>query len=581
MKMKKHHIRTLIPAALLLVCMISASAGVTGQTTGDLGLASFVPTNAESVIVVRDAKNALKPFFKSDFYRRAKDLSLFSGPVKSDVSVPILSMIGAIRDNIGPLASPKRALWLLGDEAVFYTGEVNGEETVVGMCTAPGLRGGLFELALKLMGNAAPVEVAGITPYAVTTTAVTMYIQRVGDYLIVSDSPWALRAQWEALSGAGGVTLAIDPVLAKTISGLPEGWDILYINTLSASATGDTGMAARLARLASPCEHVAATVEVTNTGLTVTVWGPYKSERTLLGIKTVVPPTPDGMDFALLPAETTALCVVGEISPIEIYDYFYLNWFADVGERANFIAVLKKWEAEAGFSVRNGILTGLASPSYLTLTGIGYQGREPYPDVFLSCAAKPGAEDILTDQFNALFSYSVGRGTPLVVEYGDSTMHVAGDFTEEQIDWTGNYYLRSYPAAPGFAFRDGRVSFFRDLSAVFRLEDMAALSAIDNGGAFADEFLTERPAFINARADLAPENYDIYLYIDGENAAVDAETYLVNLAEHYRYFLYKDAKDTMVPLLELVADGCESFYGGITLEGDGLRGEFRLSVSDI
>ncbi|MBN1882750.1 MAG: hypothetical protein JW885_11295 [Deltaproteobacteria bacterium] len=585
MKTKKMNIRPkLFPTALALFCLLFVSAAGIGQTTNDLGLAGFVPANAESVVVVKNLDDALRPFFKSDFYRRAKKLSLFSGPMKTDVSVPLLSMIGAIRDGLGPLAKPERALWLLGDEAVFYTGIVNGDEAAVGVCTVSGMRGGLIELALKLVGNAAKTEVSGITPYVVTTETVTIYIQRVGDYLIVSDSPWALRNQWEALSGTGGETLAGDAALTETIAGLPDGWDILYITTLSSAVSGRDDMTARLARLASPCEHITAAVEITKTGLTVTVRGPYKAERMFPGIKTIVPAAPGGMDYSLFPADTTALCVVNNLSPIEIYDHFYLNWFSDVGERANFIAVLKKWEAEAGFSVRNGIIAKLASPSYLAFTGIGYQGREPYPDVVVSCAradVSGDGEDLLAEQLNALFSYSTGRGMPLVSRYGTSTVHVVGDFTEEEIEWTGNTYLRYHPASPGFAFRDDRVSFFRDTGAIFSTEDMAVLSSLGDEGAFSGEFLAHRPAFSAATADLPPEAYDVYLYIDGENAAVDIETYLINLSEHYRYFLYRDAMETTVPLLELVKEGCEAFYGGIVLEGDGVRGEFRLTVSDI
>ena len=584
MKIKKIIIRSTLPAALVLFCVLLATAVGVGQTTSDLGLAAFVPTNAESVVVVKDLDNALKPFFKSDFYRRAKKLSLFSGPIKTDVSVPMLSMIGAIRDGLGPLATPKRALWLLGDEAVFYTASVNGDEAAVGMCTASGMRGRLFELALKLVGNAELVDAAGITPYTVTTQTVTIYIQRVGDYLIVSDSPWALRAQWEALSGTGGAVLAIDTALAQTIAEFPEGWDILYINTLSSAVTGKKEMTARLSRLASSCSHIMAAVEVTKTGLTVTVRGPYETERILTGIKTVVPAAPGGMDYSRFPAETTALCVVNDISPIEIYDHFYLNWFSDVGERANFISVLKKWETDGGFSLRNGIVAKLASPSYLALTGVGYQGREPYPDVVVSCAEASGStedEDLLTEQLDALLSYSVLWGPAMEYRYGTSTIHTAGEFTEEEIEWTGSAYLRYYPASPGFAFRNDRVLFFRGAGAAFRTEDMAALSNLGGDGAFADEFLANRPAFSGALTALPPEQYDVYLYIDGENVAIDAETYLINLSEHYRYFLYRDAKDTMVPFLELVREGCEAFYGGITLEEDGVRGEFRLTVSDI
>ena len=268
----------------------------------------------------------------------------------------------------------------------------------------------------------------------------------------------------------------------------------------------------------------------------------------------------------------------------EIKSVRRLLWFSDVGERANFIAVLKKWETEAGFSVRNGIVAKLASPSYLAITGIGYQGREPYPDVMVSFARTGESADdgdILTEQLDALFSYGVGRGAPMVVRYGTSTMYTTGDFTEEEIEWTGSTYLRYFPSSPGFAFKDDRVMFFRDPKAVFRMEDMTALSAIGGNGAFDDEFLAHRPAFGDAAADLPPDSYDVYLYIDGENTITDAETYLVNLSEHYRYFLYRDAKDTIVPLLELVRDGCGAFYGGITLEEDGMRGEFRLTVSDI
>jgi len=584
MKTKKSRIQPKLSAALAFLCVLLATAVGVGQTTSDLGLAAFVPTNAESVVVVKDLDDALTPFFKSDFYRRAKKLSLFSGPVKTDVSVPMISMIGAVRDGLGPLATPKRALWLLGDEAVFYTGSVNGAETAVGVCIASGVKGGLIELVLKLRGNAALEDVAGITPYVVRTRTVTIYIQRVGDYLIVSDSPWALRAQWEALSGTGGAVLAIDPALARTVAELPEGWDVLYINTLSSSVSGKKEMNARLSRLASPCEHIVAAMEITETGLTVTVRGPSGAVTTPAGTETGIPTTPDGMDYSLFPAETTALCTITGVSPIEIYDHFYLNWFSDVGERANFIAVLKKWEADAGFSVRNGIVTKLGSPSYVAFTGIGYQGREPYPDVLMSFGRTGGGEeegDLLTEQLDALFSYSVFWGLTSVVRYGASTIHAAGNFTEEEIEWTGGDYLRYFPASPGFALRGDRVLLFRDTGAAFRTEDMAALSNLGGDGAFADEFLVNRPAFSDALAELPPERYDAYLYIDGENAAMDAETYLINLSEHYRYFLYRDAKDTMVPFLELVREGCEAFYGGITLGEDGVRGEFRLTVSDI
>ena len=59
-------------------------------------LFGLVPENVESLIYLRDLKQGLSPFLGSDYYDEVRDLAVFDGPFKSDLSAPILTKLGAI-----------------------------------------------------------------------------------------------------------------------------------------------------------------------------------------------------------------------------------------------------------------------------------------------------------------------------------------------------------------------------------------------------------------------------------------------------------------------------------------------------
>ncbi len=101
------------------------------------------------------------------------------------------------------------------------------------------------------------------------------------------------------------------------------------------------------------------------------------------------------------------------------------------------------------------------------------------------------------------------------------------------------------------------------------------------GSLFDRDFLTKSAAFIEAQKKIPADNYDLYGYVDGNNAVSLLEDYLVNLSANYTYFLYQDSEKRLLPLLELTRHAFVSCSGGINFSGDAIEGTVTLTAKDI
>ncbi len=157
-----------------------------------------------------------------------------------------------------------------------------------------------------------------------------------------------------------------------------------------------------------------------------------------------------------------------------------------------------------------------------------------------------------------------------------------GQFREKSLDWNGTSYVASVKPNPGFALKDDRLFLFWDLSTMEQLNDLSVISSMTGaGGLFDRDFLVKSPAFISAQKDMPKDAYDLYLYVDGNNAMSLIEGYLVNISANYKYFLYQDSEKRLVPLVELTRRSFVSCYGGVNFSGDAIQGGFKIRVKDL
>ena len=142
-------------------------------------------------------------------------MSLFKGPIKTDVSVPMLSLLGNIEEAIGIKVTVKRILYVIGERAIFYETEASGIKSWVAVVDTGGFKGKIIEFVSKVKKGIVKEEVLGYSPWVVSLEGRKIYYKRLSDYIVVSNSPQALLSEWEVIAGTNTNTLSLDPNFTK------------------------------------------------------------------------------------------------------------------------------------------------------------------------------------------------------------------------------------------------------------------------------------------------------------------------------------------------------------------------------
>ncbi len=582
--------RAILFAIFLLIAVpliiVSQSGEVWAKNTKELY--EIVPGSAKSLVYFKNLEKGLKPLLKSDFYNDVKNMSLFEGPIKTDVSAPVLSLFGNVEEALGIKVTVKRVLYVIGKRAVFYETEASGRTAWVAVVEIGWFKGMIIEIVSQIKKGIVHEDVLGFSPWVVNVGGRKLYYKRLSDYIVVSNSPHALLSQWEVISGRDTNTLSQDPDFTKYLSALKgkseKDSHIILFHRITEPKAGETGIIGRAEKLMGGNESLFLGVRFTDLGADIHLYSPYDLDnsgvdfRALEGRKT--------LDLKNIPGETAALVAFNAFDPEVLYSIFYQNWFYDVGERIKYISIVNKWKLSSGFDIEGGILKNLDGGALFTLTGLGYEGREPHLLTMASFGVNDNGEGQLISNLSSLSDYAFRDEGPNLISYGGAEIYYMGQFRESVIEWSGREYIRPIKANPGFALKDERLYLFRDVSTMSRLIDIETLSVIephlkDQGDYFSSDFLSKTKAFSDSQTDLSADNYDLYLFVNGENSVSLLETYLVNLSAHYKYFLYRDAEKRFLPFLEHFRRSFVSFYGGINFEGEAMAGEFRLVFRDL
>jgi hypothetical protein len=547
-------------------------------------LLGLVPENVESLIYLRDLKQGLSPFLGSDYYDEVSGLSVFDGPFKSDLSAPLLTKLGDFEKSTGIRPTPRRVLWMVGKRAIFFATSLPS-----GTASAWIIETGFFK---RLVIGAASIFSGGVAKedwgtysvWVVTAGGKHIYYKSTKQYTVFSDSAELFKSQWEIVSGSGSAAITINPRFTGLLSRLPGQYHVLYYSTSVMSPDPEKkGLRARLARLLKGTDAVAATITFTETGLDASVLAPYGSAEDAagfmaLGTLTDTPP----IDLGQIPGETAGMIAFRAFEPGIVYTHFSKSWFGDVTERIAYISVLKTWKEKGGFDLEGGIINNLGRGATAALVGLGWEAQKPHLKVIASVGVKPGGEAALAENLSKFFAYSFFDAGPQVITLDNATLSYMGGFREKSINWNGSEYDVSVKANPGFGFWGGRLFLFWDFSAVQRLVDNAALSSMKEAHDLFDrDFLIKSAAFIEAQKKISADNYDLYGYVDGNNAVSLLEDYLVNLSANYTYFLYQDSEKRLLPLLELTRHAFVSCSGGINFSGDAIEGTVTLTAKDL
>ncbi len=571
--------------AIIVVLCLAFGMRITNARAGDSDeLFRLIPDNVESFVYLRDLKQGLGPFLTSDYYGDASDLALFDGPFKADLSAPILTKLGAFEKSTGIRPTPRRLLWMVGKRALFFT--VNGTDgkKSAGMFETGFFKGLVIKITSVFSGGVVKQDWGTYSVWVVTAGDRRIYYKTTNGYTLFSDSPDLFKKQWEMMTGQTPAAIPDNPRITALVERLPRGYHVLYYSTgVMNPDPGKKGLFARMTRLLSGTDAVAAAVTFTETGLDAALYAPYssgeaRSDLAKLGALT----DKASIDLGSMPGETAALIVFRAFDPEIFYTHFSKTWFGDVTERVSYVSVLNTWKQKGGFDLEGGIINNLGSGAAVSLVGLGWEAEKPHLKMIASVGVKPGGEVELSENLSKLFSYSFFDAGPQVINYDNASLSYMGVFREKAVNWNGSEYIVSVKANPGFAFWSGKLFAFWDISTMQRLIDNAALSSMKStGGAFDRDFLVKTPAFIEAQKKVAADNYDLYGYLDGNNAVSLLENYLVNLSANYRYFLYQDSEKRLLPLLELTRRAFVSFSGGINFTADAVEGTFTLTTQDL
>ena len=587
MKSKKHgyRVKTLISKSILAVLFIISllfQLGCQGRGV-PAELYKIVPESADTVIIFNNLKEDLKPFVRSDFYKQARKLSIFDAEISSDISAPLLSALGDAEEALGFNITLKRLLFVMGNSAVLYTTDIDGEKATVLTIKTEWFKRFILGIVSRIKGGITREEVAGISMWTADAGDEKLYFENMSGYTVFSDSPHAIKAQLNILDEGASKTISENDDFTALLSNIDKDYHLLIYQK---EISKDPSLTHRALRLINGGNSLIASVTFRDGGADVSLYAPYLpdgGERAYFNgfaelgkLEDKTPP-----DVYLVPAETALLVTFNALDPIIFYDHFYQNWFYDVNERANYLSVLNKWKVEKGFDIEGGIIANLGGGALLTVTGPGYDGRRPYLKTMVAFGVNGGGEESLASNVSALMKYAMKYSGPETIAYSDAEIYYMGGFREKNIEWTGNTYLNTRLVNPGFALKDERLYLARDITTIMRIIDLETLRAMDGAKDLVSrDFLVNSRAFIDSQKDLPIEDYDLYLFIDGEKMVSVVETYLVNLKAHYRYFLYEDSEKMIIPLLELSRESFVSLYGGLDFgveaEG-GVKGTFHLS----
>jgi hypothetical protein len=343
------------------------------------------------------------------------------------------------------------------------------------------------------------------------------------------------------------------------------------------------GIVGHARRLLEGTDALLFSVTFSGAGADITLFAPYTSgeeKSGLAGLGSL--PDKATIDLSAMPGETAALVAFRAFDPGIVYTHFGKVWFSDIAQKVNYISILKKWKDKGGFDLEGGIINNLGRGALAALVGIGYEGEKPYLRTIASFGVAPGKEPDLSANIGKLYSYSFFDTGPSPLELDGVQISYMGTFREKSLDWDGTSYIGSVKPNEGFAFKDKGLFLFWDLSTMEQLIDLSAISSMTGARALFDrDFLVKSPAFIAAQKDMPKDAYDLYLYVDGNNAMSLIEGYLVNISANYKYFLYQDSEKRLVPLVELTRRSFVSCYGGVNFGGDAIQGGFKIRVKDL
>ncbi|MBN1573138.1 MAG: hypothetical protein JW984_08080 [Deltaproteobacteria bacterium] len=571
-----------VSIAIFILCMLLTAPLAAGNETG--GLIDKVSGKAETIIYFKDIKKGLRPFLRSGFYREAEDLSIFKGPIRTDVSAPAISTLGDVEKSLGLSITPGRIILLMGKDAAIYKTRTGGGKASVAVLEVGWLKRFLIKIVSSLKGSISRENIDGISAFSTNAGNKKVYYALTASHVIFSDSSLALKSQYDTLAG-GGDTIVNNPDFKRGISAVPAGYHVLIYHKITKPEPYETKLIKRGERLLGEVDTIFTSITFTKSGADVSLYAPLKSDETekiIAGLGDVgKKPAPE---IENLPSEAAGFVAFNSYDPTILYANFVKNWFSGVFEQVNYISILQKWKTEAGFDLEGGILSNITGGTLLAVTGIGYEGREPYVKVFSCLGIREGGEEAVSENLSNIFDYAFWDDGPSYFEYNRARLYYMGELREEEVDWSGSKYIKTSVANPGFGINQNRLYFYRDISTIERLLNAPVLNKINEAGGkklFDEDFLVKSGAYLDAQKDLPLGNYDLYLYLSGENLTNTVEKYIINLNAHYRYFLYEDAEKRLIPLLELTRESFVSFYGGINFGQDAIEGKFRLVAKDL
>ena len=569
--------------ALLIILLVPAPLL---RAEEKASLLDKVPDGIATVFYAKDVRDGLKPFLKSDYYGKVKDLSLFEGPLKSDISAPVLSLLGDIEETTGLKVTLKKILFIVGDEAVFYSTRIVGGEAHVAVVETGWFKGLLIDVISKLHSGIQAEALPGFEAWSLAVGAKRLYYVHIPGYTVISDDSGALTTQWQMFFGSSPNALSQNPAFLKALSGAGNQYHVLIFHVVTKPGEGEKGIIARGERLLAESESFCITIALEKGGAVIKLFSPYLEGRGIGTFRSLGEASDRAFDFGTYPKDTAAIVTFSSFDAKVLYPHFYQYWFSDTYERMNYIEYLKKWRNEKGFDLEAGIIDNLGSGASFFLAGLRYEGRNPYPNAALSFGIQNENREVLVKNLSALFSYASMASGPNVVRYGDADIYYMGDFRYREGTWSSNTYIETIKTNPGFALTEQDLIAFRDFGAIAGMMDTKIFSDIGNrlgeaNGPLAFGSLASSPVFSEAVKLLPPENYDIFLFVDGSRSVSLIETYIINLSSHFKYFLYQDAEKRFIPLLELTRSSFVTFYGGVAFKKDGISGEFKLVSRDI
>ncbi|MDH4129816.1 MAG: hypothetical protein OEV44_13745, partial [Spirochaetota bacterium] len=268
------------------------------------------------------------------------------------------------------------------------------------------------------------------------------------------------------------------------------------------------------------------------------------------------------------PKATLLYIATSQLNSNNLYNWFINNWLLNSDERKVFNDTFDQIENNHQVEIRKLVKEEFGNELGVLITGIGYQGYNPFPKLALFVKVSKYAKPI--EKMKRIFKYVYNTHT-----LTETRLHGVSVFyfqSNKRFGYTYSSYTKNTTSdykefSPSFAYSNGY------MITTFNKSSMSAILYYLKSGKGVSETNSHKLFWQSVT-----QEYPFQIYISPDRLKQISKTYLNNLNNNEKdEFIYSDANKRLIPFLELL-DRVEGIGGGFNFYNDRIEGELIIKL---